>query len=327
MFSSARIKLTAWYLLIISLITISFSIGVYKISTREFDRIIRLQRSRIDNPNQTFVLPSTSPNPRRSLDTQVIEESQERIRAILALIDLAVILSSALLGYFLAGKTLSPIEKMIDEQKRFTADASHQLRTPLTALKSEIEVALRDKKMSTNQARELLLSNLEEVDKLKDLSDDLLKMSKYQSTDLALTFETINLNGLIEGSIKRVSSLAKSKQINIKSSAPKITFSGNDKSLTETLVILLDNAIKFSSKKQLIKIKGIKDDGYIIIEVADQGVGISSEDLPQVFNRFYGKGYGLGLSIAKRIIELHKGTISVSSQLNKGAKFTIKLPA
>ncbi len=325
MFSNARIKLTLWYLLIISLITISFSIGVYKISTREFDRIVRLQRYRIENPDQTFITPS-SPSPRRLLDVQVIEESQERIRAILALIDLGVIFSSAILGYFLAGRTLAPIEAMIDEQKRFTADASHEIRTPLTALKSEIEVALRDKKLSLKEVRELLLSNLEEVDKLKDLSDNLLKMSKYQSTDMSLSYELINLKELIKESVKRVSSLAKSKQITIKSSVEKVTFTGNDKSLTETLVVLLDNAIKFSLNNQLIKIKGREDEGHIIIEVVDRGVGINAEDLPHIFNRFYGKGYGLGLSIAKRIVELHHGSISVSSQLNKGATFTIKLP-
>lgn len=332
MFSQARIKLTLWYLLIISLITIAFSLGIYKILTLELDRVVRIQRFRIESPNG---IPFTIRESQPGVDNQLIEEVEQRVRLTLLIIDLGILAASAFAAYFLAGKTLGPIEKMVEEQKRFVADASHELRTPITALKSEIEVSLRDKKLSLNESKKLLRSNLEEVNKLQTLSDYLLTLSRYQTSDFALKLENIKLSPVVNEAIKRVSYLAEPRGIEIKASFREISFSGNNHNLVELLVILLDNAVKFSSKGKNVNLKAQTDDGHLIIEVSDQGAGISEKDLPFIFNRFYQadssrtkdrKGYGLGLAIAKRIVELHQGSIDVTSKFGEGTTFKISLP-
>ena len=133
MFQNARIKLTLWYLLIIMLVSFLFSIGVYKILTREVERFARIQRFRMERGfgENHVILP---PN----LDSDFVSETKERIAATLSTIDFVILIISGALGYFLAGKTLLPIKSMLDEQNRFITDASHELRTPLTALNSNI---------------------------------------------------------------------------------------------------------------------------------------------------------------------------------------------
>lgn len=326
MFSRARIKLTLWYLLIIGLIVISFSAVIFKDSTHEFDRIVRTQRLWMDYPNQ---LPIVLPEP-RLVDRPLIQESEDRLKLMLVLTDFGILLLSAVASYFLAGRTLKPIEEMLSEQKRFVSDASHELRTPVTALKSEIEVGLRDKKLTLRQARELLQSNLEEADKLKQLTDYLLALGRYQG-DNQIKIEEVNLNQVISEVKDRSEILAKPKRIKIKLEVSPIKLNGNKDSLVQLLFILLDNAIKFSPDYSTVQITAQKTN-EVIIKVIDQGVGISLEDKTHIFDRFYQSekarqgGYGLGLSIAKRIVELHSGSIDVSSNLGQGSTFIIKLP-
>lgn len=337
MFSSARIKLTFWYLLIITLIVTAFSVFIYQGITREINRVVRIQRIRMENPEQFIPTPqlfynSPIPAPRR-VDLAVISEAQERIKVILVLIDLGILTLSAFASYFLAGRTLKPIEEMVEDQKQFIADASHELRTPLTALKTEIEVGLRDKKLTMKQAKNLLESNLEEVDKMKTLSDYLLTLSRYQSDGGNLQRQDLLNQTVINEAVSRVKLLAKQKKIKVKSNVDKTSFLGNGKSLVELLVILLDNAIKFSPKGSSVTIRSKKINNGLTFEVEDQGIGIPKEQQELIFNRFHqasksksDEGFGLGLSIAKRIVELHNGTIWVKSEVKKGTTFSVRLP-
>jgi signal transduction histidine kinase len=135
---------------------------------------------------------------------------------------------------------------------------------------------------------------------------------------------------------QKVSAIATAKDIVIENKVDNIHLKGNETTLTELLVILLDNAIKYSESKTTIKITSYQHDNYAYIKIADQGQGIAKLDLPHIFDRFYRSdlsrskketnGYGLGLSIAKKIVEDHKGSIKVKSILGKGSIFTIKLP-
>lgn len=338
MFGSARIKLTLWYLLIVALITALFSVGIYKGFTQEFDRILKIQQLRnsrgLDQPSRP---PGSFPDesePRR-LDTQLIEESEARIRLIIVLIDLGVLAASAVAGYFLAGRTLRPIEEMVDEQKRFTADASHELRTPLAALRSEIEVSLRDKGLTFAQAKSLLKSNLEEAVKLQAMSNELLSLSKYQGLDTKLNFKPVLIANVLEEAVLRTAPLAKKKDIKVVVISKDGEIEASSSSLVELVVTLLDNAIKFSPKGRKVQVGAKLTGNSILIEVKDEGIGIAEKELTEIFNRFYqadvsrnrdSQGVGLGLAIAKRIVELHKGVIEVSSKLGHGSTFTVKLP-
>ncbi len=327
MFHSARIQLTAWYLLIIMLISIFFSVVIYKTLTFELDRIEKIQRLRIER---------VLPQPRTFfLDPEIIKETKSRLIVTLTIINAVILGASAGAGYFLAGRTLQPIKEMVDEQNRFITDASHELRTPLTSLQSEIEVNLRDKKLTLRNAKKLLESNLEEVHNLQILSDDLIKLTQYQKGENGLTMTDVSLAAAIGDAIKKVANLAKRKNIRITCKVGDITIEGNKSTLTEACIIFLDNAIKYSPKQTTIAITSEKTDGHVCIHIKDQGMGIREEDIPHLFDRFYrtdksrtksdAPGYGLGLAIAKQIVDKHNGSIKVESK-NKGTVFTIKLP-
>ncbi len=333
MFESARFKLTGWYLLIIMLISIAFSVAIYGVLSNELTRVERVQRLRRERLLPLGLQPNIFRQP--VIDPELINESKNRLRSILILINLGILATSGILGYFLAGRTLKPIKKMVDEQSRFITDASHELRTPLTSLKSEIEVNLRDKNLNLPNAKKLLMSNLEEVNNLQYLSDNLIKLAQYQKNNGNI-FEEVDLLEILEEAVKKVINLAKNKKIIVKNNIRNIKLLGDKQSLIELFVILLDNAIKYSPQGKNVIVTSEKIDGYILIKVKDQGVGISKEDIAHIFDRFYRSdksrtkegisGYGLGLSIAKQIIDEHKGLIKVESEINKGSIFSIQLP-
>lgn len=184
MFRSARVKLTAWYLLIIMSISLSFSGVIYLRISRELERGFRRVDLRHRAEEMGIPLPRFFPRqedlPWRLRGTQPryffmedLEEAKRGLVLNLLAINVAIFGFFFLAGYFLAGKTLKPIENALEEQKRFVADASHELRTPLTALKTSMEVALRDKKMNLVTAKKVFGDNLAEVESLKLLSDKL----------------------------------------------------------------------------------------------------------------------------------------------------------
>lgn len=329
MFKEARIKLTAWYLAIIMVVSLSFSFAIYVGVNRELRRIENFQKDRIQrlirgNP----LLPSLPFDE----DMDAISESRKRIILNLALINISIFVFSGLGGYFLAGQTLDPIKKMVDEQKEFVSNASHELRTPLTSLMTEIEVALRDKKINLKTAKNLLSSNLEEVKKMNKLSNYLLKLNKFGTKDndqFQSEFEEVDLGKVALEAIDKITPLATKRGIKIIEDLKSIKVKGSSESLTELALILLDNAIKYSKKSGKVEVK-TKDSSLI---VSDHGIGISEEDLPHIFDRFYRAdtsrskdgvdGYGLGLSIAKSIADLHGAKIKVDSKEGLGTTFSV----
>lgn len=331
MFHSARLKLTAWYLLIIMVISLSFSTVIYHMFSVEVERFSRIQRLRIERG-----LDNLTPPPRIVFDETFVNEEQERVIVFLALVNLGVLVLSGGLGYFLAGRTLLPIADMVDEQHRFISDASHELRTPLTALKSSLEVNLRDPKLTLTDAKKLMKESVTDVNKLQSLSDALLQLAQYQTPTTVVKFTRIQLATVIQTAIHRIEGLAKQKHISIRNDTSPITMEANEYGLTDLLIILLDNAIKYSAHNSSVTVNAKRIDDTVAINIIDHGVGISSGDIPHIFDRFYradaarsketADGYGLGLSIAKKIVKQHNGTINVASTLKKGTTFTICLP-
>ncbi len=338
MFKSARIKLTAWYLAIIMLVSISFSIGIYKIITHEVERFGRAQRIRLERVNIDPVPSVLPPHPQGNFnpDIQLVEETKTRIASNLVMINIGILIFAGLFGYFLAGKTLKPIKEMVDEQNRFITDASHEFRTPLTALKSSMEVFLRDPKATISEAKELIKSSISDVDNMNHLSDSLLQLSQYQTPNENIKFESVNLAEIIINAVKQTGPLAKVKKLMVENRTGVFTVEGNRYSLYDLLVILLENAIKYSRRGSKITIETQRCDNSVQISVKDEGMGISKKDLPHIFNRFYRaddsrtlagvSGYGLGLSIAKSIVTLHHGTIKAESTFGEGTVLVVSLP-
>jgi two-component system sensor histidine kinase CiaH len=348
MFKSARLKLTGWYLLIIMLISLFFSGVIYLRMCGELERGFRRMELRhraeeMDIPLPRFFsgrledLPSrlreTSP---RYFFVEDLNEARKRLVINLLMINAGIFGFSALAGYFLAGKTLKPIEVAMEEQKRFVADASHELRTPLTALKTSMEVALRDKKMSLKDAKKVLKSNLGDIDGLQSLSNHLLSLANLQSNGQNLVFKKVNVAEVIKKAYRKILPLAEKKSIDIRLEVKDQAIQANQEGLEAMTLTFLDNAVKYTSQKGKVMIKTKTDKKYLILEIKDTGFGIPKKDLPHIFERFYRvdqsrskskvTGFGLGLSLAKRIIKIHKGSVKVSSTLGKGTTFMIRFP-
>lgn len=348
MFKSARLKLTGWYLLIVMLISLFFSGLIYIGTIRELERgfrwgEIRLKARELDVPlPQHFsgrfedLPPRLREGAPRFLLGEDLETAKKRLGLQLLVLNGFILIFSAGASWFLAGKTLRPIEQALEEQKRFVADASHELRSPLTALKTSMEVALRDKKMATKEAKKILKENLEEVDGLQSITDNLLSLAKYQRADKDFVFEKVSLDKIVERAAKTVRPLAKKKGVTLKLKIGDLALMADKPSLEKMMTIFLDNAIKFTPEGGKVTVSAKRDKKYVFIKVKDTGIGIPKKDLAHIFDRFYQvdksrskidvPGYGLGLSLAKRIIEIHKGSVNVSSMVGKGTTFTIKLP-
>lgn len=342
MFHSTRLKLTVWYLLIIMAISISFSAFIYFGATREFDRALRVENYRMVHPDTRLRIFQIAPWDQDIVtlpplsDPQIIESTKIRVLEGLFMVNLIILFFSTIAGYFLAGRTLKPIKNMLDEQNRFITDASHELNTPLTSLKTAIEVNLRDKVLSLKKAKDVLKSNLDDVNNLQFLSAELIKLTQYQDQNINLQLGKVLLKDVIEEAIEKVRVLAKKRNIKITLNSPRIAVAGDRRSLVELFTILLDNAIKYSPDKRSVSVIVEKIDSKAQISIKDQGVGIDKKDIPYIFDRFYRTdksrakqetgGYGLGLSIAKRIVALHDGDIEVESEVGKGSVFTVSLP-
>jgi signal transduction histidine kinase len=265
-----------------------------------------------------------------------LDESNMQLKLNLFYFNLFILLLSGISSYYFAKKTLKPIEDMVVSQNHFTADASHELKTPLTAMRTEIEVLLRNNKITLADAKALLTSNLEEIAKLESLSNALLKLSKYQD-QVRVEFREQNISDIIIEAYEKLAPLAEKRDIKFNNKIIDINVLGDKQSLVELFIILIDNAIKYSPPKSLINISITKENKWISVSIKDYGIGMKASDIPYIFNRFYRSdssrnkeqvnGYGLGLSIAHKIVELHQGKILVSSKPAKGSEFTVKLPA
>jgi signal transduction histidine kinase len=336
MFHKTSLKLAALYLTIIMAISLAFSINLYNISVREIDRGLRRQQSAVisDLPNLQNITPNPFGQFSQERETN-LSEAKNHLITNLILINIVILLGGGLLSYFLARRSLLPIEKAHEAQSRFTADASHELRTPIAAMRTETEVALMNPKLDLGQAKKQLESNLEELGKLTTLSENLLRLSQVDK--LNLKKEPVKVKQFIDSAIERVLPSAEAKSILINSNtSAELSVIGDKASLQEVITTILDNAIKYSPDKTEIKVTAKKIDNLAVISIKDHGIGIKTEDLDHIFERFYRadtarskaktNGYGLGLAIAKSVVDLHEGTIEVTSQPDKGSVFIIKLP-
>jgi signal transduction histidine kinase len=325
MFKSATLKLTVWYVIILVSISLLFSVVIYSIALTEVGaRITNLQQS----AQPTFPTNSTVFDIVREAQ---IHEAENSLIGALIVTNLVIWFAGGFGSYYLARRTLRPIEEAHEAQSRFTSDASHELRTPLASMKIELEVALRDPALKKQEMRELLNSNLEEVNRLTKLSHTLLQLSRLDHSSIERS--SVDLNKHAKIIIDKFNKPA--SRIKIHGSRKTLVLA-NDSSIEELFTILIDNALKYSPPDSIVDITLIKQRQMSGFKIVNSGEGISEEALPHIFNRFYRadasrtgsakNGYGLGLSLAKKIVELHNGELTVSSALNQDTTFQVMLP-
>ncbi len=230
---------------------------------------------------------------------------------------------------------ISRLDESFRKTRQFSADASHELKTPLTVLKGEIEVALR-RARTDDEYRTILRSNLEEINNMTRVVDDLLLLSRADTGEVPLTKSTVDLSEFLSEIQVQAQLLATPKSIDIHfHDNQQVHILADPLRLKSMMLNLIENGIKYSLPGGRIDIALDKTDGFAVITVTDQGIGIPQEALPHIFDRFYRVdkarsrqegGSGLGLSICKWIAEAHGGNISARSDLGKGSVFVIRIP-
>ena len=333
MFRSATLRLTLWYLAIVMAISLIFSGLLYEQTSRDLKQGLSSVSQSIYNQFPVFDGDpnfNISPGP-------YYRTSIHQLLLRLTAFNVVVFVAAGFSSYFFARRTLKPIEAAHEQQKRFTSDVSHELRTPLTAIKMESEVALMNNKASLKDLKATITSNLEEVAKLEGLINNLLRLSRLEINELQQNFSFNNTKDLFDQATHEIANKAVNHQlkVDIEKNPPKVY--GDKESLGQLLVILLDNAIKYSPKDSQIVLSARSGKDEIRWMVEDHGVGIDEKSIKHVFDRFYqaniartkdssNQGYGLGLSIAQMISDIHDATITITSQKNVGTKVTVSLP-
>ncbi|MEC4819574.1 MAG: ATP-binding protein [Scytonema sp. PMC 1069.18] len=222
----------------------------------------------------------------------------------------------------------------LDQERRaFLANVSHELRTPISNVLVTVE-ALRSGASSDPKVRDRFFQNVEdETKRLSRLIDDLLDLGRLEAGVTILEEQTVHLNQLISRVVRAVESRIQNLQISAEVNVSDLQIQGDSERLLQAFLNILDNAIKHSTPNSKISINGYKEGKHAVIVIRDRGLGIKQSDLPRIFEQFYtadrsrkGRGVGLGLAIAKRIVEAHGGSITASSTYGEGATFTIYLP-
>lgn len=333
---SATTRLTVTYLIIIMLMSIVFSIVIFTISDKQLRRQAP-PSSAYDVWFDEYKFNNyTTPLPQRLIDRYLhnrVEEARADLAWNLVGMNLFVLILGGGVSYFLARRTLQPIEVAMRSKDQFVSDASHELRTPLTALQTTNEVALRKKKLTLPEAKQVLKDNVDEVRRLHKLSEGLLGLLKE---DQVVHKQNVALTTIVSDAMAQIVSLAQEKEITVDDNVKKATVYTDQNIMVQLLTIFLDNAIKYSPEKSTITIDSDITNKTIKLHVVDQGVGIKSSDQKHIFERFYRadqsrtkqsvEGTGLGLSIASKFAEQLRVKLSVKSKVGKGSVFTITIP-
>jgi heavy metal sensor kinase len=229
---------------------------------------------------------------------------------------------------------LDRLEKSFVTQQVFIEDLTHELKTPLAILKGEIEVTLK-KIRSTEDYEDVLRSSLEEINKLIKMCESMLLLARFEAKAVVLEKNPVELNSLIQRVVNDIDILAAQKNIRLVfEPAEPVTVIADEARLQQVFSNLLDNALKYTPPGGSVSVKIIKDNSQVKVSISDTGMGINEKDLPHIFERFYhGRsgskeqvGFGLGLAIAKAIVEAHQGKIEAVSQPPKGSTFSVSFP-
>ncbi|EEK80618.1 hypothetical protein bcere0009_4570 [Bacillus cereus R309803] len=239
------------------------------------------------------------------------------------------------IGFFLAGRALVPIQNSWEKQQQFVSDASHELRTPLAVIQSKTDVLFQSPSATIEEKVMDISTISKECRRLSKLVSNLLLLARSDSNQIEMDKKTFGLDKLLEEIVEPYKEIASyQEKAMILKVERDISFMGDRERIHQMMVILLDNAMKYTNEGGHIQIDCTQTSGSIRIQVKDDGIGVKEDDIPKLFDRFYqgdkarskSEGAGLGLSIANWIVEKHYGKILVESKWGEGTCFEVILP-
>lgn len=252
----------------------------------------------------------------------------------MSLITPLLIILSGVAGYFFSAKAARPLEESFELLRRFMNDAGHELSTPISIIQANAEAMELDLSENEPALSKLTIIN-RSTERMGRLVSDLMLLSKMESPQLHQRKSTIQFDSVVKGVLEEFAELFKNKGIDLDcTQMPSVTMHGDSDSLKRLITNLLQNALRYTDQGGKVTV-GLETLGrYVKLEVRDTGIGIPSESLPKIFDRFYRVdksrsraqgGVGLGLSIVRAIVDSHKGRIEVTSDVGKGTTFSITL--
>ena len=301
---------------------IIFSVGVFAIYNRNAEVDFEYQGN--DSQEET------------ALQQQVADADRRQLLMALAIVDSGTLAISVLLGWFLAGRTLTPIREAMDRQKQFITDAAHELSTPLSVMKAGLETIEAGGKQAVKDYRNLNKDLLQETNRLADLTSDLLFLSSSDSSTPAAVNGVVDISAVCASGAELLNSYAGQNSVHLTSTIqPGLQIAGDESQIKRLVLNLLKNAVDYNTKGGLAHLSLKTSDNEIILKITDTGIGMNEKDLPLVFDRFFKadsarersrSGNGLGLSIVKEIVALHNGQIKIESSLGEGTSVVAVFP-
>ncbi len=228
--------------------------------------------------------------------------------------------------------TFARLDAAFAQQRQFASDAAHELRTPVSVMLTQTQTALH-RERSAAEYRETVETCQRAAQRMRRLIESLLELAKLEAGQQPMRQARFDLAHTARDCVALIEPLAAARHVKITCEVPPLECVGDSERLAQVITNLLTNAITYNKENGEVRVEGEKKDGSVILRVSDTGLGISAEDLPRVFDRFYrvdssrtSGNTGLGLAISKAIVEAHGGQIEVASQPNAGTVFTVRLP-
>ncbi len=243
------------------------------------------------------------------------------------------------IGLLVVLQDVTQLRRLENIRREFVANVSHEIKTPLTAIKGFVETLRHNDVENIEESHRFLDITLKHVNRLNAIVEDLLSLSRIEQEGekKAIQFKESRLRDVMQTAIQVCQSKAEAKNISVELECPENTTAKIDRQLIEQAAVnLLDNAIKYSEDESLVQVSVVSENGQLALNFKDHGIGIASNHLPRLFERFYRVdkarsrklgGTGLGLAIVKHIAQVHGGSVTVDSTPGKGSKFTLYLPA
>lgn len=237
---------------------------------------------------------------------------------------------------YFANRSIAPVKEAFEKQKQFIADASHELKTPLSIIHTNADVLLANSHDTIEDQLKWIYYIKSEAERMSKLTNDLLYLAQIDDGRSQMIFTKFNLSEIVENAILTMESIIFERNLELEYEiAPNLMIRGNPEQIKQVVMNLLDNAIKYTNPKGTIKLNLAKQHNEAVLSVFNTGEGIPPSQIDKIFDRFYRTdpsrsskhgGYGLGLAIAKSIIEQHKGKIYARSIPKESTTFYVKLP-